>query len=75
MLVECDLSNSVTDEMGLIYTATDLSPTATEPDDTEDIEILRLPVDEAIEFVLDGSITDAMSMLGLLRLRLLRATP
>lgn len=74
LLAECDLSNSVTDEMAFIYTATDLSPTATDPDDTEEIEIMRLPIDEAIAHVLDGSITDALSMIGLLRLHSARLT-
>lgn len=72
LLVECELSNSVTDEFGLIYVATDLLPCATDRDDTEVLELRRLPVDDAIAMVMTGEIIDALSVMGLLRLAIER---
>jgi 8-oxo-dGTP pyrophosphatase MutT (NUDIX family) len=61
-------SNCVTDEIGYVYVATGLSfgERALEP--TEDITVRRLPFAEAVGWVLDGRITDAISAAGILRL-------
>jgi 8-oxo-dGTP pyrophosphatase MutT (NUDIX family) len=61
-------SNSVTDESGVVYVAEDL--VAGEPafDDTEQLDILRLPFRDAVAMALDGRITDAISVAGLLAL-------
>ncbi len=61
-------SNSVTDETGYVFLAKQLSFADTEPDDTEDLKIWKLPAAEAIQMVKEGKITDAISMIGLLRL-------
>jgi len=60
-------SNSVTDEEGFIFLAQDLTPGETEFDDTEDLKIRRIPLQEAIQYVMDGRITDAISMAGLFK--------
>ena len=41
----------------------------TEFEETEDLLIQKLPIDEAIERVLEGEITDAISVAGLLKLK------
>lgn len=61
-------SNSITDEEGFIYLAQDLQFGITEQDDTEELEILKLPFSKAIDMVMDGSITDAISISGILKL-------
>lgn len=68
-------SNSVTDEEGFVFTAEEL--TAGEPQfgSTEKIEIRRLPVGEAVRMALEGQITDAISVAGLLKLAVLRGLP
>lgn len=70
LLVECSLSNSVTDEVGLVYIGHDLTSVPTAPDDTEDLALKRLPVTEAIDMAYRGEITDSLSLIGLLRLGL-----
>jgi 8-oxo-dGTP pyrophosphatase MutT (NUDIX family) len=65
-------SNSITDEIGIVYVATGLTPGETRFEETEDLEIRKLPLDEAVEMVLDGRITDAISAAALLRVQLLR---
>jgi 8-oxo-dGTP pyrophosphatase MutT (NUDIX family) len=67
-LLQADLSNSVTDEQGIIFIARQLSQGQAAPEDTEDLQVKRLPLREAIDMVLQGQITDALSVMGLLKL-------
>jgi 8-oxo-dGTP pyrophosphatase MutT (NUDIX family) len=66
------LSNSVSDEAGILYLATDLTEGDAEPDGTEAIEIRRVPFPEALAMTLDGRITDALSVVALQRVALAR---
>ncbi len=63
-------SNSITDEEGFVFLAQDLTQEQTEFEDTEDIEVLKLPLKEAIAMAQDGRITDAISVAGLCYLAL-----
>ncbi len=65
-------SNSITDEVGLVYLAESLSEGETEFEETEDLEIRKLPLADAVEMALDGEITDAISVAALFRVALLR---
>lgn len=60
-------SNSVTDEEGFIFLAEDLTLGETDFEETEQIEIMKLPLTEAVQKVMDGEITDAISIAGLLK--------
>ncbi len=60
-------SNSVSDEEGFVFLAEELTFSETEFEDTEVLEILKLPLTEAIEKVMNGEITDAISIAGLLK--------
>lgn len=71
-LCKIHTSNSVTDEVGFVYVATELKQGAPEFDDTEDITIKKLPFAEALQMVLDGQITDSLSVAGILKLARLR---
>lgn len=73
--MELRTSNSVTDEIAFIFLASQLSQGAQQLEDTEDIELLKLPTAEAIRMAVDGEITDAMSVAALLKLALTRMTP
>ncbi len=66
------ISNSVTDEEGYVFTAEDLTEGEPEFESTEKIEVRRLPVREAVRMAMSGEITDALSMLGLLKLAAIR---
>ncbi len=68
-----DLSNSITDETGSLYLATDLTEGAAAPDPTEDLRLRRVPFDEVMAMVDRGEIPDAMSQLALERVARLRA--
>ena len=64
---EMDLSNSVTDERGTIFLAWNLTQMPPQPEDTERIEITRIPFWEAVERVKCGRIRDSVSIAALLR--------
>ena len=72
-LVRLHLSNSVTDEAGVVYLARGLSHGTSEPEPTEQIEVRWVAFDEALAMTVDGRITDAMSLIGLQRVALERA--
>lgn len=72
LIQEMDLSNSATTEKALIYLATGLSSHEAQPDETEQLQVKRIPVEQAIDMVLSGEIVDSLSVAGLLRLKLMR---
>jgi len=60
-------SNSVTDEYGEIFLAEKLTMGEQNLEDSEDIIVKKLPLKEAHQMVLDGEITDSVSMIGLMK--------
>ena len=69
------LSNSTTNEKAYIYVARGLTHAEASPEDTERLQVRRVPVAEAIQMALNGEIRDGMSVLGLLKLHCLRSLP
>lgn len=65
------LSNGVTNEEGYAFVATGLEQGETEFDDTEQLDIQRLPFEEALAMTLDGRITDLLSIVTIQKARLL----
>ena len=65
-------SNSVCNEIAYLFVARGLTQDEHDHEDTEDITIRRLPLDDAIEMALNGEITDAMSVAALLKVALQR---
>ena len=49
-----------------LYLATELTPTAQKLDEDELIEIVRLPIQGALQMISDGEIEDAKTIIGLL---------
>jgi 8-oxo-dGTP pyrophosphatase MutT (NUDIX family) len=64
------LSNSVTDELSIIYLARDLQQFEPEPEDTEQLVIKKVSFDEVYRMVADGEITDAVTVAAILKVRL-----
>jgi len=65
------LSNSVSDEPGIIYLARGLEQFEAEPEDTEQLIIKKVPFEEAYRMVCDNKITDSLSVAGILRIKLM----
>lgn len=60
-------SNSVTDEEGFIFLAEGLTQGDAALEETEaDMKIRKLPLNDAVQLVLEGKITDSLSVMGLL---------
>lgn len=72
-VVEMHLSNSVTDEYAVIYLARKLSQHLANPDETEQLQVKKLPFEEAYQMVERGEITDAMSVAAILKVKLMLA--
>lgn len=70
-ILHIHLSNSVTDEAGYAFLARQLHFGKAQPEETEDLQVRRLPLTEAIEWVLNGDITDVLSVAALLRVKVL----
>jgi len=72
-LMRFHTSNSVTDEEGFIFLAEELSFGENELEDTEaDLVVKKLPFKEALEMVMNGEITDSMSVAGILKVARLK---
>lgn len=71
-LLRIHTSNSVSDERGVVFLARDLIQGETDFEDTEDLKIKKIPLSEAIQMVLDGEITDSISMAALLKLKVMQ---
>lgn len=70
-ILEMDLSNSATDEHAIIYVARDLSYTQSEPEETEELQIKKIPFEELYQQVMQGNYQDAITVAGVLKLKLL----
>jgi 8-oxo-dGTP pyrophosphatase MutT (NUDIX family) len=65
------LSNSVSDELSILYLARGLEQFEAEPEDTEQLVVNKVPFEQAYQMVCEGRITDAMSVAGILKVKLM----
>lgn len=65
------LSNSVSDELAIIYIARDLKMGSAAPEETEELTLKKLPFEQAYQMVINGEITDSMSVAGILKTKIL----
>jgi 8-oxo-dGTP pyrophosphatase MutT (NUDIX family) len=70
-LLDMHLSNSVSDEKGIIFVAKDLSYFNPEPEEGEVLQIKKLPFNKVYEMVMKGEITDSLSVAGILKTKIL----
>ena len=71
LLCNMHTSNSATDEYCYIYLAQDLILEESEPEESEDLKIKKLPFEEAYQMVMNGEITDSLSMVAILKTKIL----
>ena len=64
---EAHLSNSVSDEYAVWYLATGLTQGEHSPEGTEQLVVRRVPFARALEMALGGEITDALSLLAIMK--------
>ena len=66
-VLDLHTSNSVTDEAGMVFLAQGLHEGVASPEDTEDLQVNRVTLHQALDLIHGGVITDALSILGLYR--------
>jgi 8-oxo-dGTP pyrophosphatase MutT (NUDIX family) len=69
-LCRLELSNSVTDETGVLFVATGLTHGESDPEPTESLEVRWVPFEEALAMTLDGRIEDALTVVAIQRVAL-----
>ena len=65
------LSNSVTDELSILYLARSLQQFEAEPEETEQLQVKKIPFKQAYEMVCNGQITDAMSVAAIMKVQMM----
>jgi len=70
-ILKMHLSNSVSDELSIIYLARQLEQGIAEPEETEQLAVKRVAFDEVFQMVDNGRITDAMSVAAILKIKLM----
>ncbi|MEJ7820396.1 MAG: NUDIX hydrolase, partial [Rubrobacteraceae bacterium] len=67
LLGTAHLSNSITDEEAFCFVATGLTQRTARPEGNEKLENRCVTLDEALAMVESGEISDALSIIGILR--------
>jgi len=70
ILPEVHVSNSVTNEKGMAFLARDLVPGPAAPEETEQLELKKVSLQEAIRMAREGEIQDLLSVVTLLKANL-----
>jgi 8-oxo-dGTP pyrophosphatase MutT (NUDIX family) len=70
-LLEMDLSNSVTDERGIVYLATGLTQGEAEPEEDEVLHVKQITLEEAYRMADAGEIRDSLTVAAIFRLRIM----
>jgi 8-oxo-dGTP pyrophosphatase MutT (NUDIX family) len=73
-LMQMHLSNSVSDEHAVIYLARKLEQQEAMPEETEQLVVKKIPFEEAYVLVEDGTITDAIAVAAIQKVKLLLLT-
>lgn len=73
-LMQLHLSNSATDELAIVFLATGLRFEEAEPEETEDLLVKKVHITEAFNMVMNGSITDAISVAAIMKVKHLADT-
>ena len=70
-LLEIHTSNSVSNEYGIVYIAKQLTQEEAEPEDTEDLQIRKLPFEKVVDMVMTGEMTDSMTIAAIMKAKIL----
>ena len=66
-LLRLHTSNSVTDELAVTFIAEDLVMGSPQFDETEDLQIVKLPFQKVLDMALNGEITDGLSLASIFK--------
>lgn len=71
LIMTTELSNSVSDEISYTYIARGLKQVENTPEETEKLQIKKLPFDEVFNMAMRGEIKDALSVASIFKVRLM----
>lgn len=71
LISKMHLSNSATDELALVYLATDLSFHEAEPEETEDLKVKKVHLTDFFRMVKNHEITDSLTVAAALKMELM----
>lgn len=71
IIVHMHLSNSVSDEAGIVYLARELEQREAEPEETEELIVKKIPFEEAYQMVKKHEITDSLSIAAIMKIKLM----
>lgn len=72
VLLEMDLSNSVSDERAIVYLATGLRQGEAEPEDTEELVVKKISLEEAYAMVERREIRDSLTVAAIYKMMVMR---
>ncbi len=70
-LFKMHLSNSVSDELGIVYLARELQQGQAAPEETEQLVVKKIAFAEVVNMVENGEITDSMTVAAIFKVQLL----
>ncbi len=70
-ILRMHLSNSVSDEVAIVYLARGLEQRTAEPEETEQLAVRKLPFEEVYRMVESGLITDGITVAAVLKVKLM----
>lgn len=72
MVSKLHTSNSVCNEVAYIFLAEELTQSESQPEETEQLQVKKVSLKDALEMVLVDKITDSMSVAGILKVARLK---
>lgn len=72
-ILEMDLSNSVSDERAIVYLATGLSQGEAAPEETEELKVRKMRLEEVYEMVERREIRDSLTVAAVYKMMLMKA--
>ncbi|MFK7771454.1 MAG: NUDIX domain-containing protein [Saprospiraceae bacterium] len=70
-ILDIHTSNSVTDEFGICYLAQGLTFGKSSPEPCEELRVKKLKFEEVFEMVMNGKITDSLSIATIMKVKLM----
>ena len=67
LIQEFNTSNSVTDEVSLIYVAQDLSFHASHPEEDEQLVVKKIPFSDLYQMCINGEISDSLTLIAVFK--------
>ncbi len=71
LILKMELSNSVSDETSCTYIARGLKHVGNAPEETEQLQIRKLPFEEVFKMAMNGEIKDALSVASIFKVKLM----